>query len=226
MNGKSRKGTDTKEGTTTNQPRNGATRKGVSVIGSIGGFVSIEHGIFEMLQGNAPTGGMIFEAIGPAWRFSGGVGEMALSLVPNFLITGIIACLIGIFTIIWATAFSGRKHWALGLFCLSILSLLFGGGIAFFMIALVNSMVATRVDKPMTGWKRRIPGKPGMILAGNWSVMLAFFVALFAVTLTVAIFGLPFVGIRDVNQVAVCMGLSSLALYSVSVLACFLSDAM
>jgi hypothetical protein len=53
MNGKSRKGTDTKEGTTTNQPRNGATRKGVSVFGAIGGFVSIEHGIFEILQGNA-----------------------------------------------------------------------------------------------------------------------------------------------------------------------------
>jgi len=204
--------------------KNKATHRGVSVIGAIGGFVSIEHGIFEVLHGNVPIEGIQFEAIAPALRFEGGVGEMALSLIPNFLITGIVAILIGIFLIIWSVFFSDKKYGALGLFCLAILSLLFGGGVAYFNIALLNSLVATRINKPLDWWKKHIPERIRKTLAKKWKVLLFLFGALFIVTLGIAILGLSFIGIKDVNTIALSLGLFSIVLYLVSVIACFSSD--
>ena len=46
-----------------------ATRVGVSTVGAVGGFFSIEHGFFEILQGNVPTEGLIIDAIGPTHEF-------------------------------------------------------------------------------------------------------------------------------------------------------------
>ena len=42
-----------------------ATRLVVSSLGSLGGLISIEHGIFETVQGNIPTSGLIINAIAP-----------------------------------------------------------------------------------------------------------------------------------------------------------------
>jgi hypothetical protein len=46
-----------------------ATRWVVTVYGSLVGFAGIEHGIFEALQGNIPTEGIMINAIGPDQTF-------------------------------------------------------------------------------------------------------------------------------------------------------------
>jgi hypothetical protein len=85
--------------------QNKSTYRVVSIIGAIGGFVSIEHGLFETMHGNVSTNGIQIEAIDSAMRFEGGVGEMALTLIPHFLITGIVAILIGVLLIVWSIFF-------------------------------------------------------------------------------------------------------------------------
>jgi hypothetical protein len=59
-----------------------ATRSIVSTVGVILGISGFDHGIFEILQGIAPTGGMFINAIGPdpghlpefrIWRRTGDV---------------------------------------------------------------------------------------------------------------------------------------------------------
>lgn len=206
------------------QLKNKATLIGVSTIGTIGGFISIEHGFFEILQGNIPTNGIKIEAIGEAWRFDGGVGEMALTLIPNYLVTGIIASAIGIITIIWSVLFIRHKYIAFGLFCLSILSLLFGGGVAYFIIALLNSIVATRINKSLTWWRKHMPEKLVTLLAANWKMILCLFVICFILSLSIAIFGLSFIGISDVNPIATNLGFISVALYLISILSGFSYD--
>jgi hypothetical protein len=46
-----------------------ATRAVTSTLGVLVGLAGIEHGFFEMLQGNITPSSMMIEAIGPAQRF-------------------------------------------------------------------------------------------------------------------------------------------------------------
>ena len=65
----------------------------------------MNHGFFEVLQGNTPTEGMLIQAIGEAhqmWRYG---GEEAFTIVPNFLVTGILAMLVGLAVIVWSLGF-------------------------------------------------------------------------------------------------------------------------
>jgi hypothetical protein len=70
-----------------------ATRATVSTFGALAGLAGIEHGIGEMLQGNkAPDGMMILSWPGSA-LFRILAGEPAMTIIPNFLVSGILAVL-------------------------------------------------------------------------------------------------------------------------------------
>jgi len=68
-----------------------ALRVLASTVGALVGLYGIEHGIFEVLQGDTPTEGLLIDAIGPAQEFWPGATEPAFSIIPNYLITGILA---------------------------------------------------------------------------------------------------------------------------------------
>ena len=109
---------------------NRATKIIVSTIGVILGISGIDHGIFEILQGNQPTEGLIINAIGPdhiMWKHG---GESAFTILPTFLLTGILALLAGIAMIVWTVRYIDRKRGPLAFFLLNILLFLFGGGVA------------------------------------------------------------------------------------------------
>ena len=72
---------------------NRSTKTIVSNIGVILGLSGIDHGIFEILQGNQPTNGALIQAIEPAqkmWEFcwalvfGGGCGLFLLSIISGF----------------------------------------------------------------------------------------------------------------------------------------------
>ena len=76
---------------------NSRVRITASVIGVLLGLSGmLNHGIFEILQGNTPTNGYFIEAIGEAQRYWVHGTEAAITLVPNFLATGILAVLAGL----------------------------------------------------------------------------------------------------------------------------------
>ena len=69
---------------------NRATRIIDAAIGVMLGIAGMNQGFFETLQGNTPTNDLIIQAIGDAqqmWLFG---TDKAFTIIPNFLLTGIL----------------------------------------------------------------------------------------------------------------------------------------
>jgi hypothetical protein len=112
----------------------------VPVLGVYAGSLAIEHGIFEMLQGNALTQGLLINAIGSCtpenvWHAC----FPALTVLPNYLVTGVAATLIGLMMIIWALRFT-EQSWVMLL--LAVLTVPFGGGFVPAYIGMVSGIAA------------------------------------------------------------------------------------
>lgn len=148
---------------------NRATRTVASAMGLILGLSGIDHGIFEILQGSRPTGGMIIQAIGPdlqIWKYG---GEEAFTLIPNFLVTGILAVLVGMALMVWSVLFLDRKRGASVFGLLIILLFLVGGGIAApIVFGPFAWLAATRIRKPLTWGQKTIPESIRWALAPVW----------------------------------------------------------
>ena len=132
-----------------------ATRIVAASFGIIAGIAGLEHGYFEILQGGARPAGIMFASMGPPCdpSVSWNACEPAMSILPNFSITGILTMLLGLAIILWSAAFVQRKHGGLVLMLLSATLLLFGGGFFPPLIGLVGGAAGTRINKPL-------PGKP------------------------------------------------------------------
>lgn len=133
-----------------------ATKTVATWMGLAAGIAGLEHGIYEILQGNTrPEGVMIF-SMGPPcnpeaiWNRC----EPAMTVIPNFLITGILAVIFGLAILVWSLGFVGRKRGGLVLILLSVALLLFGGGLFPPLIGLIGGAVGTQINRP-------VGGKPG-----------------------------------------------------------------
>jgi len=102
------------------KPLNNATRAVVSTFAILVGLAGIEHGFFELLQGNVAPNDMMIDAIGPGQRFWEYGVERALTIIPNFLVTGILAIVFGLLVTTWAGVFIDRKYGAGVLMLISI----------------------------------------------------------------------------------------------------------
>jgi hypothetical protein len=168
-----------------------ATRVVASTFGVLVGLAGIEHGYFELLQGHVRPDGLMIEAIGPAQRFWEYGIELALTIVPSFLVTGILAMVFGLLVAIWSAAFVHRKYGGWVLLLLSITLFLVGGGFGPIFLALLASATATRIDKPLTWWRAHLPVSVRGFLAKLWPWCLVASVLLFVITVEMAIFGYP-----------------------------------
>ncbi len=201
------------------QPKMSATRVGVLIVGIIGGLVSMEHGFFETLQGNTPTNGVLIDAIGPADRFWESGRELALTIIPNFLISGICAIIVGVFVIVWSVGFVHGRYGALVYSLLQIIQLLVGGGVAFFALGLMMSIAATRIDRPLTWWRKHVPVKARRILGKLWLWLLLPAVTLFSLLVLAAIFGVWFLDTDTTISSMGVFGYISLGLMIVAIIA-------
>jgi MFS family permease len=103
-----------------------------------------------------------------------------MTIVPSFLITGILATILGVITMIWAARFVHRKNGPLVLILLSVTLLLCGGGFFPPVIGIVGGVVATRINAPLKEQPGRPPGRISRFLAGLWPwSLVAFFTWLF-----------------------------------------------
>jgi hypothetical protein len=167
-----------------------ATRIIAAVIGVILGISNINHGFFEALQGNKLTGGLIVQAIGEANRMWVHGTEEAFTLIPNFLLSGISAMSVGIFIIIWSIGFIHKKYGRIIFILLCILSFFVGGGIAQILFFLTAWAFATRMNRPLNGWKAILPEGMRRISAKLWVFTLPAFTLLFLFALEIAICGI------------------------------------
>lgn len=201
-----------------------ATRVIATTIGVFFGlFSGVNHGFFELLQGNRPTGGLIIYAIGEAQRFWPLGTEDAFTLIPNFMLTGIASMVVGAGIVIWSIWFLPTKHGRTVYLGLFILSFLVGGGIGQVFFFIPAWAFATRMGKPLTFWRKALPRRAWPFLSRLWIVTLALAVIVMLIGLEMAIFGF-FPGITDpesIQNTALLFVFSSAVLMVISFIAGF-----
>jgi hypothetical protein len=176
-----------------------ATRTVASALGVLVGLAGIDHGFFEVLQGNVAPDGLMIDAIGPAQRFWEYGAETALTVVPNFLATGILAIIFGLLVTLWAAAFVHKKRGAGVLMLLSIILFLVGGGFAPIFMSILASLTATQIDKPLTWWRRILPDGVQRFLSRMWPATLIVSVLSFVISVEIIIFGWPLTAFFDAD---------------------------
>lgn len=135
-----------------------ATKTVATWLGVVAGIAGLEHGYFEFLQGNTPTPGLAFPSWGPPcvpeeiWHAC----EPAMSVIPNFLITGIAAMLLSLALMVWAGWFVQRRYGGWVQMTLSFLLLLFGGGFFPPVIGFVGGLAGTQINRPLSGSPTRL----------------------------------------------------------------------
>jgi hypothetical protein len=85
------------------------TQVTVSTFGAIMALAGIEHGIGEILQGNQAPNGIMFPSWPDSVFFRSVNGEPAMTIIPNLLVTGILAVIFSLIYLIWATRFVQRS---------------------------------------------------------------------------------------------------------------------
>jgi len=173
-----------------------ATRIVVVAFAMLCGLTGIIAGYFEILQGNVAPDGLIISTIGPdhsMWT-TYSIYELmepysALTIIPNFLLTGIASIIVSCLVIIWAVGFIHKKYGVIIFLFLSILQLLVGG--AFVMdLAIITGFTATRINKPLRWWRSHLSDKMKRLFAIIWPWSLMFYIVLSIILLGITIFGL------------------------------------
>jgi len=144
-----------------------------STFGALMGLAGIEHGIGETLQGSTVPKGMMIASWPESAFFSTLAGEPAMTIIPNLLVTGILAILLSLALLVWATLFVQRKNGALVMILISTGMLLAGGGIFPPILAILIGVVAIKIHSPLA-W-RRTQLSPGarQFLASLWPWSIA-----------------------------------------------------
>ncbi len=194
---------------------NNATRVIVATLGVVFGISGMSHGIFEALQGNTSTGGMFISAIGEAHRMWPHGNEPAFTIIPNFLFTGIAAMIVGLSIIIWSLGFVHKKNGPTVFILLFILLLMVGGGVAQILFFPFIWLISTRINQPLSLWRKVLPIKFLETLTKVWPWFLVISAALLVFALIVATTG--FVPVVDDPEAVLsimlfCLGLEVLTL--------------
>jgi hypothetical protein len=148
-----------------------ATRIVAAGLGIAAGIAGLEHGFFEIRQGGGSPAGLMFPSMGPpcdpeaAWNAC----EPAMSILPSYLLTGILAVILGLAILVWSVGFVQRKHGGRVLILLSIALLLFGGGLFPPLIGAIGGAAGTRINRPLRGE----PGRVTRLAAKLWPWPLA-----------------------------------------------------
>jgi hypothetical protein len=123
----------------------------VAAFGILCGLTGIIAGIFEMLQGNTPTTGLEISTIGSTYLMVDDFTYYAITVIPNFFITGILAIIVSTLVIIWSIQFVHRKNGVAILFVLCLSQMLFGGAWVI-DIALITCILAIGINRPLSWW--------------------------------------------------------------------------
>ena len=118
------------------------TRVAASALGIFSGLGGASHGPGEILQGNIAPNGLVIEA----WpELATLAGEPAMTIIPSFLVTGILTVIFGLIVAVWAAKFVHRKNGGLVLILLSIIMLLVGGGLFPPVFGVAAGIIGTRI---------------------------------------------------------------------------------
>ena len=136
-------------------------------LGILAGIMGIEHGIGEVLEGDRPTNGLLILSWPDSAFFEIMAGEPAMTIIPNYLLTGLLAILFsGAFLVLLVMPGPDRKAIMI-LFALLILMLLFGGGFGPPVLGTIAVLIACKRNSPLNTWSR-LPTKYHQALSRLW----------------------------------------------------------
>lgn len=127
--------------------------------------------------------------IGEAQKMWPHGNEPAFTIIPNFLLTGIAAMLVGFAIIVWSLGFVHKKNGPTILLFLFIILLLVGGGVAQVLFFPWIWLVSTRINRPLVWWRKALPEKVQGPLGRMWLGCLMIGVALMVFVFGIAITG-------------------------------------
>ena len=180
---------------------NQKTRITASVLGVLLGLAGLlNHGIFEVLQGNTPTNGFFIEAIGEAHRFWVHGTEGAITIIPNFLVTGILVIVLSLSIMVWSIKYIQVKHGTTVFLSLLVGLTLVGGGIGFVILFVPTWAYATLINKSLDWWKKIFPAGLRKTLSKLWIVALAATAICWLIVMELGIFGY-FPGLSDPDRI-------------------------
>ena len=128
----------------------------VAAFGLLCGITGIIAGIFEILQGNIPTKGYVISTIGPHYLMYEDFTYFAITILPNFMLTGILAIIFSSLVILWSVKYVQKKNGVWALLTLSVSQMLVGGGWVI-DLAIITCLLATRINKPLNYWRKNLP---------------------------------------------------------------------
>jgi len=114
-------------------------------FGILGGIGSAVHGIGEIQQGNVRPDSVFISswAEGPIALYYD--GDPGITLIPNFLATGIACVIVSLFVILWSSKFLGTRRNGAILLASSIVLLLIGGGVGPPVLLFFAGLAALRI---------------------------------------------------------------------------------
>ena len=145
-----------------------ATRAVASTFGVLAGLAGVEHGIGEILQGNVAPEGIEIKSWPDSELFAILNGEPAMTVVPNLLVTGVLAIIVSLAVLVWAAAFVQRKNGGLVLILLSIMALPVGGGFGPPLLGTIAGIAGTKIDTPLAWWRTHLSLGARRFLAAVW----------------------------------------------------------
>jgi hypothetical protein len=166
-----------------------AIRVIATTVGVILGLSGVNHGLFEFLQGNKPTPGLIIQAIGKGQRFWPLGTEEAFTIVPNFMISGLLSMIVGLVIVIWSLWFLPSKRGPAIFLGLFVLLFLVGGGIGQIAFFLPAWAFAGHMNAPPNWWMKVLPRRTWTFLSRLWIVTLVLASLLILFGLEIAILG-------------------------------------
>jgi hypothetical protein len=117
----------------------------ISIFGIVVGLASIEHGVGEISQRSARPAGLLIQSWADTAAFSVLAGEPALTVLPTFVLSGILTVMVASALSVWSVFFVQRRGGGLVLILLSLILLLVGGGLGPPLIGVILGVAALRM---------------------------------------------------------------------------------
>lgn len=170
-----------------------ATRTVVGIFGALAALAGIEHGVGEIVQGAVAPDGLIIESWPDAVAMEILGGEPALTMVPDLLVSGVLAVAAAVALGVWAVGFAHRRRGGPVLVGLAILLLLVGGGFGPPLVGLIIGL-GTRMGTPARRQSARA--------TRAWGLAWPWLTAAGALGFLGLIPGVPLLGIESAGVVA------------------------
>jgi hypothetical protein len=164
------------------------TRVVVAAFGILCGLTGIIAGWFEINQGNTIPDDFVISTIGPNYSMANDFTYFAVTIIPNFLLTGILAIIVSSLVIIWSVRFVQTKNGVKILLGLSITQMLVGGAWVI-DLALITCVIASRINNPINLWRSPLPSNIRLWFVKLLPLSLIVYAIISAIMLILTIMG-------------------------------------